>query len=70
MRKVTFKKIDSETWEARPFQGIQYKIVKRWLKGYVIYLNGKHIGSGTRLNEMKQIASEDLANDYVKLGSK
>lgn len=63
MRALIFKKIDSDTWEARPFQGVHYKILKRWLKGYVAYLNGNSIGTGTRLNEMKQIAADDYKRE-------
>ena len=70
MRQVTFKKLNSETWEARPFRGWRYRIIRRWLKGYTIYFQDEFLGNGARLNEMKQIAREHLEANYIVALSK
>lgn len=56
---ATFKK-NKETgdWEARPFSEFQYRIIKRWLKGYVLYFNDKYLANETRLNDCKRAARE------------
>jgi hypothetical protein len=59
MRNPTFKKLPGEqTWESRPFQGCQYRIISRWLKGYTLYFNGAYLASDTRVSALKQIARE------------
>jgi hypothetical protein len=57
--RVIFKK-NKETgdWEARPFSEFRYRIIKRWLKGYVLYFNDKYLASETRLNDCKRAARE------------
>ena len=67
MRAVTFSKTE-DGWEARPFQGWQYRIIKRWLKGYVLYFNGQTIASEARLNDLKTAAKEHLAGCYPTEG--
>ena len=64
MRTVSFTKLPDNEWESRPFQGWQYKIIKRWQKGYTLYFNGEYLDSDTRLQHLRDSAKEHLASHY------
>jgi hypothetical protein len=65
MRKTVFSKTERGEWECRPFQGIHYRIIKRWLKGYVLYLNGEYLTSEATLNAIKRCAGEHLQSQVL-----
>jgi hypothetical protein len=59
-RTLHFQKIESDTWISRPIAGREYKIIRRWLKGYVLYLDGHCLESDSKLNLLKRAAQAHL----------
>jgi len=62
VRTLHFHKEHSDEWVSRPFQGWEYRILSRWLKGYTLYFNGEYVASEARLNEVKAAARDHLAS--------
>jgi hypothetical protein len=49
---------------------VEYKIIKRWLKGYTLYFNGEFVANDSKLEPLRQSAREHLAAHTLPLAER